>query len=319
MMMIKSFSGVLLSVILLSSVALAAQGKTVTITASASVQVGDSKTKQQAKEEAKKEATRKAVEEAAGTFVHASTTIKNMQMESDEIKSASLAFVRSIKELQAAYDPAKDLYTYSAEFQVDTSAMEEYAASLARGKTEDAETKGKDMQVYFAFYDGEDRIIKEGGKVASGMQYQLMVQPFQKCHLYVINRDSSGAVYMIFPNPEIPFANPVEGGHEYFIPGADKMLEFDNVAGLETFYVIASLTPLSDIEVLFRRIKELGGDSDKGLAAAVEERIKTRGGGNVVQKYTGGAASFSKKKVKMAAEILKASGNIVRQVNIVHE
>lgn len=297
----------------------AAPGNIVSITASATVQVGDAKTKQQAKEEAKQEAIRKAVEEAAGTFVHASTTIKNMQMESDEIKTASKAFVRSIKEVQSAYDPVKDVYTYTAEFTVDTSAMEEYANSLARGKAEDVEAKNKDIQVYFAFYDGDDRIIKEGGKVTSGMQYQLMVQPFQKCHLYVINRDSNGAVYMIFPNPEIPLTNPVEGGSEYFIPGADKMLEFDNVTGLETFYVIASLTPLNDIENLFKRIQELGGDADKELASAVEERIKTRGGGKIVQKYSGGSASFSKKKVKMAAEILKSTGNIVRQVNVVHE
>lgn len=315
----KLVLAVLAAVAFWVSPAFAAQVKIVTVTASASVQVGESKTKQQAKEEAKKEATRKAVEEAAGTFIHASTSIKNMQMESDEIKTASVAFVRSIKEKQSAYDPAKDTYTYTAEFAVDTAAMEEYANSVARGKTEDAEAKNKDIQVYFAFYDGDDRIIKEGGKVTSGMQYQLMVQPFQKCHLYVINRDSAGAVYMIFPNPEIPFANPVEGGHEYFIPGADKMLEFDNVAGLETFYVIASLVPLTDIENLFKRIKELGGDADKTLASAVEQRIQTRGGGNIVQKYSGGAASFSKKKVMMAAEILKSTGNIVRQVNLVHE
>ncbi|MBI5638105.1 MAG: DUF4384 domain-containing protein [Nitrospinae bacterium] len=298
---------------------IAAEGKTATVTASASVQVGESKTKQQAKEEAKKEATRKAVEEAAGTYIQASTTVKNFQLESDEVKSASVAFVRSIREKQSAYDPAKDAWTYTAEFVVDVSAMEAYADSLAHGKAAERETKGKDIQIYLAFYDAGDKVIKEGSKVASGQQYQLMVQPFQRCYLYVINRDSSGAVYQIFPNPDIPVANPVEAGHEYYLPGADKMLEFDNVKGLETFYVIASLTPLKEMDMLFSQIKALGGDADKALASVVEERIKTRGGGGIVQKFTGTTAKFSRKNVQMAAEILRSTGNVVRQINLVHE
>ncbi|MBI5179011.1 MAG: DUF4384 domain-containing protein [Nitrospinae bacterium] len=315
----KTLISIVLSVSLFAASAYAAQGKIVSVTATASVQVGESKTKQQAKEEAKQAATRIAVEEAAGTFIQASTTVKNMQLESDEVKSASVAFVRSIKEKQSAYDPAKDAYSYTGEFQVDISAMEAYADSLAQGKSAEQEQKGKDIQIYFAFYDAEDKVIKEGGKVASGTQYQLMVQPFQKCHLYVINRDSSGAVYMIFPNPDVPFANPIEAGHEYYIPGADKMLEFDNVTGLETFYIIASLTPLKEMDVLFTQIKALGGDADKALADVVENRIKTRGGGNIVQKYSGETAKFSHKKVKMAAEILKSTGNVVRQINLIHE
>jgi len=172
-------------------------------------------------------------------------------LESDEVNVVSKAFVQSVREIEYTYNKVKETGTYKGEFVINIKAMEEYARAAAITEKQQVSKSSDEIQFYFAFYDANGRRLREGDVVHENDQYQIMVQPFQRCYLYIINRDASGAVYPVFPRDEIITTNPLEPGTEYYFPDGDNMLAFDDVVGIENFYIVASLSPLNDIDMLF--------------------------------------------------------------------
>jgi len=84
------------------------------------------------------------------------------------------------------------------------------------------------------------------------------VQPNSDCYLYVLLFDSRGRAGVLFPHHQIGLPNQVRGGVSYEIPEASKWYWFDDQPGQETFYLVASYKPLSELDELLGKMQQVG-------------------------------------------------------------
>ena len=116
--------------------------------------------------------------------------------------------------------------------------------------------------------------LGEGSTVRNGQKFKIRVQPNSDCYLYVLLYDSRGEAGVLFPHREIGMSNQVRGGVSYEIPEAAKWYWFDAQPGIETFYLVASYTPLSGLDEILAKMERAAGKKVQ-LARAARERIET--------------------------------------------
>jgi hypothetical protein len=114
--------------------------------------------------------------------------------------------------------------------------------------------------------------LADGATVTSGQRFKIRLEPNSDCHLYVLLYDSAGQASVLFPHDDIGLPNAVRGGASYEVPEGTKWYWFDDRRGVETFYVVASYAPLSDLDRLLAQMQQAGAQS-KQLAGALRERI----------------------------------------------
>ncbi len=116
--------------------------------------------------------------------------------------------------------------------------------------------------------------LTDGGTVRSGQRFKVRIQPNSDCFLYVLLYDSQGHATVLFPHKKIRVSNKVRGGASYEVPGGSKWYWFDQNPGTETFYVVASYTPLEAVDGILARMERAGGQSTQ-LAQAARKEIDT--------------------------------------------
>lgn len=126
---------------------------------------------------------------------------------------------------------------------------------------------------------GGDSRLGDGATVRNGQKFKIRIQPNSDCHLYVLLYDSQGRASVLFPHQKIGLSNSVRGGVSYEIPEATKWYWFDDTPGTETFYIVASYGPLSDLDGIVAKMQQ-AGRQDVQLASAAKRQIEgviTRG------------------------------------------
>lgn len=116
---------------------------------------------------------------------------------------------------------------------------------------------------------GEVR-LDSGAAVRSGQQFRVRVQPNSDCYLYLLLYDSQGQPSVLFPHAEIGGSNQVRGGVVREFPAGTKWYYFDRTPGEETFYLVASYTPLTDLDAILSQMRQAG---PRDLAAAARKEI----------------------------------------------
>lgn len=94
---------------------------------------------------------------------------------------------------------------------------------------------------------GHTIVHADGAPLRSGDAFRIVVRPSVTAHVYVLLLSSSGESSVLFPDPHMPLANPLPGGQEVSIP-SDGTFTLDDVRGPEHLQVLASATPLVDLE-----------------------------------------------------------------------
>ncbi len=123
---------------------------------------------------------------------------------------------------------------------------------------------------------GEVRLA-DGARVLSGQRFKIRIQPNSDCHLYVLLYDSQDQASVLFPHSNIDMSNLIRGSVSYEIPQSSKWYWFDSNPGTETFYIVASYTPLENLDGLLAKMQE-SGSRHLALAARDEiEEVVTRG------------------------------------------
>ena len=131
--------------------------------------------------------------------------------------------------------------------------------------------------------------VKDGMTLYEGDNYRLYFKPNRRAYVYVIQVDSGGAVFRLFPNTEGKFGyrtigNPVSAGTAVWAPPHPKFLYLDENKGREEIYFFATeraievfeaSTPLTGKSV--RRAIKLMGVKGTRLGKATVE-IKTADG-----------------------------------------
>lgn len=99
---------------------------------------------------------------------------------------------------------------------------------------------------------GEIDRLDDGAAVRPGDRLRLEVAIDEPLHLYVLNEDEHGELYLLFPISGLDQANPVEPGAARALPGsllgAEQDWQVTSAGGTERFLVIASRGPNPELE-----------------------------------------------------------------------
>lgn len=179
--------------------------------------------------------------------------------------------------------------------------------------------------------------LSDGATVTSGQGFKIRVQPNSDCFLYVLLYDSQGRASVLFPHQKIALASEVRGGVSYEIPEGTKWYWFDERPGIETFYVVASYTPLNDLDQLLAKMQQaeekrvqVAADArdhidkviTRGMSASTSgdyqpkgATVKTRGVGGVVDIGWGASSSGSTAEMD---NIVSGHATVVKKIILNH-
>lgn len=101
----------------------------------------------------------------------------------------------------------------------------------------------------------EFHVHQSGDPLTSGDEFRLRIKTSKTAYVYLLLLSSQAETSQLFPMKEINLSNPIEPGRETLLPDtATGTFELDKVTGTEHLQILASTTPLTDIE---SRLKEL--------------------------------------------------------------
>jgi hypothetical protein len=93
--------------------------------------------------------------------------------------------------------------------------------------------------------------LMAGSAVAAGDLLQMEVETVEPIHLYVLNEDRQGGLFVLFPIAGLELANPLPTGHHRLpgpLRGVPQNWQVTSAGGTEVILVIASRAPLLDLE-----------------------------------------------------------------------
>jgi hypothetical protein len=116
-----------------------------------------------------------------------------------------------------------------------------------------------------------DESLERGGEVRVGDQLFLEIEGNAPMHVYVLDEDASGNVYVLFPVPGLAPTNPLPAGTRHRLPGrlggVSQDWEVTSADGRETILVVSSKRPL---EPLARELASIPAAS-RGVQLAYAE------------------------------------------------
>lgn len=109
------------------------------------------------------------------------------------------------------------------------------------------------LQLEAELYRGGDGggPLASGSSVAPGDQIYLEVEASEEVHLYILNEDRAGGLFVLFPLPGLDTTNPLPPGR-HRLPGRQRGVSQDwkvtSEGGTETFLVVGSRVPQGEFE-----------------------------------------------------------------------
>lgn len=129
--------------------------------------------------------------------------------------------------------------------------------------------------------DDIDR-LGDGAAVRPGDRLRLEVAIDEPLHLYVLNEDEHGELYLLFPLSGLDQGNPVAPGAARVLPGsrlgADQDWQVTSVGGTERFLVIASRGPNPELEARLGAIEPAAAGRFVALGPLAAEGVRGVGG-----------------------------------------
>ncbi len=110
-----------------------------------------------------------------------------------------------------------------------------------------------------------------GQRFRIGDQFLLTVQAQTTCYIYVINQGPTGTITCLLPDRE---GQPpkLERGQKKVFPGGNDAFEFQEPAGDEKFYVVATAEPVSDLDALASAVCQ----QDEALLTPEQKELKKK-------------------------------------------
>jgi len=157
---------------------------------------------------------------------------------------------------------AAALFVGVAQFGRDVPAEPEPAASSAVKVP--APAAYNVMATFYAVRNGKDVRLTAGSRVAPGDHLYLTLDVSRPVHVYVVNQDEAGAVYLLFPLPGIEPQNPIPVSATTRLPGVKRgethYWEITTAGGREHFLVYVAPERLTDFEQLLTALPRAEAD-----------------------------------------------------------
>lgn len=129
------------------------------------------------------------------------------------------------------------------------------------------------------FYEDEDKSVKpltEDSILKSGQRVGIAFQPDDDCNVYIFWQDSSGAMGLLFPNPELTEGSGrIKGGQTYWLPskaGKERWYLLDENPGIETLYFVGSRTANEKLVELCKELATMPSSPVDGSPRVIPER-----------------------------------------------
>ena len=103
--------------------------------------------------------------------------------------------------------------------------------------------------------------IRQDTKLETGTKLKLLVEPQSKGSVYLLLLDSSGELQVLYRKSSS--VSKAADGKPTYIPPGSQWFELEKGAGMETFFLLASVDPLKELEKLL--------DNHAPAPAVVEE------------------------------------------------
>jgi hypothetical protein len=104
-----------------------------------------------------------------------------------------------------------------------------------------------------------------GERVRPGNRLFLQIKASVPAHVYVVNEDDEGRVYLLFPLSGYTDANPLPPGQSHHLPGVRDGVEHywqvTSAGGQEHFLIFVSPTPLTAFEKSFAEFPRASEDT----------------------------------------------------------
>jgi hypothetical protein len=105
----------------------------------------------------------------------------------------------------------------------------------------------------------------------------MEVESSEPAHLYLVNEDEIGNVWLLFPLSGYDLENPIPAGTHRLpgtLAGQERSWVVSSAGGTETFLMIASRDPLPEIEAEIARLPQAAEAGAAPLDAAGQGRLR---------------------------------------------
>lgn len=147
--------------------------------------------------------------------------------------------------------------------------------------------------------NGELQLLAPGSPLASGMQLALELDCSQPTHVYVLNEDANGELFVLFPVEGVDLGNPLAGGRRHVLPGRkdgrQQSWVVTSAGGTERFLTVVSREPLPALEVAIADFRRASADRThevSGIGGHLRESLRGVGGMAAVEERAPGTSDI---------------------------
>jgi len=133
--------------------------------------------------------------------------------------------------------------------------------------------------------DGGLEALAPGSMVAPGMRLGLELNCSEPAHVYVLNEDERGELFVLFPVDGVDLSNPLEADRPHVLPGSlqgrQQSWVVTSAGGAESFLAVVSRQPLPAIETAIAEFRRASSDrtvEHPSLADGLIESLRGVGG-----------------------------------------
>lgn len=119
---------------------------------------------------------------------------------------------------------------------------------------------------------GKPAAIQHDTKLSSGTKLKLLIEPTSPGSVYLLLLDSSDELQVLYRKSSM--VGKAGDGKPTYIPPGSQWFELETGAGMETFFLLASVTPLTELEQRIDRYESTDAAGKKAASAAIQEEVR---------------------------------------------
>jgi hypothetical protein len=155
--------------------------------------------------------------------------------------------------------------------------------------------------------------VRSGDLVAPGDRLALEIESPAKLHVYVLNEDEHGAVFVLFPLRGQGERNPLTAGVLHHLPGGEQdsglAWQVTSAGGHERFLILACAEALTPVTEAIAALPAAGVDAKVSYPTlSVAALSKLRGTGGIVRTEPLSRDSHESMLAGLARELARSSG-----------
>lgn len=167
--------------------------------------------------------------------------------------------------------------------------------------------------------DYEEVAVRNGSTMKSNDNLQIHLRTTRDCYIYVLMFDSAGKASMLFPGMG-GTNNRIKGNRIYSIPAGNDWFFLDESTGTETIYVLADVSPMTDIDRLLADMEHKGSRQQKDDSQKILTQVAflKRGIGGTSAGKPMAFKTSDGDTISNVSQVVKGRGSLVWSVSFKH-